>query len=78
MSPKGEGFKPMGFWGAGGPFLVLKTSEMNLRCQNLSPMADAATDFEIFASYDSYVNLYVALFSLNIYRPFEGLPAGPS
>ena len=49
----------MGFWGAGGPFLVLKTSEMNLRCQNLSPMADAATDFEIIASYDSYVNLYM-------------------
>lgn len=31
MSPKGEGFKLMGFWGAGGPFLVLKTSEVNLR-----------------------------------------------
>ena len=70
MSPKGEGFKLMGFWGAGGPFLVLKTSEMHLRCQNLSRFWDYCFIWFICEP------IYVALFSLNIYRPFEGLLQG--
>ena len=38
-------------------------------------MADAATDFESFASSDSYVNLYVAIFySLNIFADLFSPP----